>query len=89
MTVCKRSRAATSSGIEPSSLMEAGSHRTAHYRVALRASVTDGATAGRSEILAGVTQTTTLEPGDLVLTGMAAGVGIFRAHSTCSSPVTE
>jgi 2-keto-4-pentenoate hydratase/2-oxohepta-3-ene-1,7-dioic acid hydratase in catechol pathway len=44
---------------------------------------------GIDEIIAYVTQTTTLEPGDLVLTGTPAGVGVFRRPERLLEPGDE
>jgi len=44
---------------------------------------------GIDEILVYVTQTTTLEPGDLVLTGTPAGVGVFRSPQRLLEPGDE
>jgi 2-keto-4-pentenoate hydratase/2-oxohepta-3-ene-1,7-dioic acid hydratase in catechol pathway len=44
---------------------------------------------GVDEIIAHVTQTTTLEPGDLILTGTPAGVGVFRDPQRLLQPGDE
>jgi 2-keto-4-pentenoate hydratase/2-oxohepta-3-ene-1,7-dioic acid hydratase in catechol pathway len=53
----------------------------------------DGTTAdlifGVDEIIAYVSQTTTLEPGDLILTGTPAGVGVFRDPQRLLRPGDE
>ena len=44
----------------------------------LQDSSTSNLTFGIDEIISYITQTSTLEPGDLILTGTPAGVGVFR-----------
>jgi len=44
---------------------------------------------GIDEVIAYVTQTTTLEPGDLILTGTPAGVGVFRDPQRLLQPGDE
>jgi 2-keto-4-pentenoate hydratase/2-oxohepta-3-ene-1,7-dioic acid hydratase in catechol pathway len=44
---------------------------------------------GVDEVIAYVTRTTTLEPGDLVLTGTPAGVGVFRNPQRLLQPGDE
>jgi 2-keto-4-pentenoate hydratase/2-oxohepta-3-ene-1,7-dioic acid hydratase in catechol pathway len=44
---------------------------------------------GVDEIISHVTRTTTLEPGDLILTGTPAGVGIFRSPRRLLEPGDE
>jgi 2-keto-4-pentenoate hydratase/2-oxohepta-3-ene-1,7-dioic acid hydratase in catechol pathway len=44
---------------------------------------------GIDEVIAYVSQTTTLEPGDLVLTGTPAGVGVFRNPKRLLQPGDE
>ncbi len=40
---------------------------------------------GVDEIISHVTQTMTLEPGDLILTGTPAGVGVFRESAAAAA----
>ena len=44
---------------------------------------------GVAEIIAYITQTITLEPGDLIATGTPAGVGAFRKPPVCMKPGDE
>ncbi len=44
---------------------------------------------GIDEVISHVSKTATLEPGDLILTGTPAGVGVFRTRAGCSSPATR
>jgi 2-keto-4-pentenoate hydratase/2-oxohepta-3-ene-1,7-dioic acid hydratase in catechol pathway len=44
---------------------------------------------GIDEVIAYTSQTTTLEPGDLILTGTPAGVGVFRDPQRLLQPGDE
>jgi 2,4-didehydro-3-deoxy-L-rhamnonate hydrolase len=55
----------------------------------LQDSTTSNLIFGIDAIIAHVTQTTTLEPGDLILTGTPAGVGVFRDPQRLLQPGDE
>jgi 2,4-didehydro-3-deoxy-L-rhamnonate hydrolase len=56
---------------------------------ALQDSTTANLIFGVDEVISHITQTTTLEPGDLVLTGTPAGVGAFREPQRFLQPGDE
>src|SRR5262245_2614027 len=56
---------------------------------ALQVSTTANLIFGVDEVIAYASQTTTLEPGDLILTGTPAGVGVFRDPQRLLQPGDE